>query len=189
MTGVTEHSAGVGLDARPFAKGLVQIYTGNGKGKTTAALGLALRAAGHGLRVYFGQFMKGVPYGELSALVQLPSVTIRQFGAQRWTHPEDVTAEDRALAQVGLQECTEVLHSGGYDVVVLDEINVAAAWGLLPVDQVACLVLAKPAGVELILTGRYVPERILRLADLVTEMNEIKHPFSSGITSRQGIEF
>lgn len=174
---------------RPFAGGLVQIYTGNGKGKTTAALGLALRAAGHGLWVYFGQFMKGVPYGELSALAQIPSVRVRQFGAGRWTHPERVTAEDRTMAQLGLRECAEMLHSGQYDVVVLDEINVAAAWGLLPVDQVVDLISTKPPRVELILTGRYVPEEMLSLADLVTEMSEIKHPFSSGIASRRGIEF
>lgn len=186
---MTEDSADVELDRRPFAKGLVQIYTGNGKGKTTAALGLTLRAAGHGLQIYFGQFMKGVPYGELSALAQLPGVTIRQFGARRWTHPNEITAEDRALAQVGMRGCAEALHSGEYDVVVLDEINVAAAWGLLSVDEVVSLISTKPARVELILTGRYVPERILHLADLVTEMSEIKHPLNSGITSRQGIEF
>lgn len=189
MTGTIEDSASVELDRRPFTEGLVQVYTGNGKGKTTAALGLALRATGHGLRVYFGQFMKGVPYGELSAVAQLPSVTIKQFGAKRWTHPEEITAEDRMLAHVGLQGCAEALHCGRYDVVVLDEINVAAAWGLLPVDEVVRLISTKPARVELILTGRYAPERILRLADLVTEMNEVKHPFDSGVTSRQGIEF
>jgi cob(I)alamin adenosyltransferase len=133
--------------------------------------------------------MKGVPYGELSALALVPSVTIRQFGVQRWTHPNEITSEDRTLAQAGLRECAEVLVSGDYDVVVLDEINVAAAWGLLSVDEVVSLISTKPARVELILTGRYVPERILHLADLVTEMSEIKHPLNSGITSRQGIEF
>jgi len=189
LNGVTGDPAEVELDTQPFATGLVQIYTGNGKGKTTAALGLALRASGHGLRVYFAQFMKGLPYGELSALSRLPSVTIVQFGARRWTHPEEVTAEDRAMARAGLRSASEALHSGAYDLVVLDEINVAAAWGLLSVDQVSALILTKPEKVELILTGRYVPEPILLLADLVTEMSEIRHPFNSGTTSRRGIEF
>lgn len=182
-------SADVEPDTRLVGPGLVQIYTGNGKGKTTAALGLALRASGHGLRVYFAQFMKGLPYGELRALSRLPSVTIVQFGARRWTHPEEVTAEDRAMARAGLRSATEALHSGGYDLVVLDEINVAAGWGLLSVKQVRALILNRPAKVELILTGRYVPEAILRLADLVTEMSEIRHPFNSGMTARRGIEF
>lgn len=189
MTSPTEDPAGVELDRRPFAKGLVQVYTGDGKGKTTAALGLALRAAGHGLRVYFGQFMKGVPYGELGALAQLPIITVKQFGSDRWTHRDEVTLEDRAMARAGLQACAEALHSGKYEVVVLDEVNVAVAWGLLPVDRVVELVSTKPVRVELILTGRYAPPRILETADLVTEMGNVKHPFSLGLTSRQGIEF
>ena len=169
--------------------GLVQVYTGNGKGKTTASLGLALRAAGQGLRVYIGQFMKGVPYGEVAALANVPNVTIKQFGRAEWVDPDHVTEEDQALAQGALKNVTEALHSGAYDLVILDEVNVTVAWGLLPVEQVVELVKSRPPNVELVLTGRYAPPEILALADLVTEMREVKHPYQQGIAARRGIEF
>ncbi len=141
----------------PVTTGLVHVYTGLGKGKTTAALGLAVRALGHGLRVYCGQFMKGVPYGELSTLEKLPNVTLRQFGAARWTYPNEATPEDRILAWKGFEASTAAVLGGEYDLVILDEINVAVAWGLLPVMSVVDLIVDKPASVELVLTGRYAP--------------------------------
>lgn len=180
---------GESVPKEPFHEGMVQVYTGNGKGKTTAALGLAVRAAGHGLRVYIGQFMKGVAYGELAALRRLPNITIEQFGRPEWVDPTSVTEEDREMAERALRFGREALHSGKYDVVILDEINVAAGWGLLPVDQVVELIESRPANVELVLTGRSAPAKFLELADLVTEMCEVKHPFQRGITSRLGIEF
>lgn len=169
--------------------GMVQVYTGDGKGKTTAALGLALRAAGHGLRVYIGQFMKGVRYGELAALANVPNIQIKQFGRPQWVDPQGVTDEDIAMAQQALKDGTDALQSGGYDIVILDEINVAAAWGLLAVEQVVELIRSRPSNVELVLTGRCAPSQVLESADLITEMREIKHPYHKGVISRQGIEF
>jgi len=170
--------------------GLVQVYTGDGKGKTTAALGLALRAAGHGLRTYIGQFMKGQDYGELEALKRLsPPITIEQFGLPGFVHVEQTTAEDVALAHAGLERVRQALHSGEYDIVVMDEVNVALFFELLTVDEVLSVVEGRPPGVELVLTGRRAPEEIVVRADLVTEMREIKHPFQQGIKARRGIEY
>lgn len=170
--------------------GLVQVYTGDGKGKTTAALGLALRAAGHGLRTYVGQFMKGQEYGELEAIKRLsPLITIEQFGQQGFVHVEQATAQDEALAHSGLERVRQALHSGEYDIVIMDEINVALFFGLLTVDEVLAVVGGRPPDVELVLTGRRVPEGIIAHADLVTEMREVKHPFQRGIKARRGIEY
>lgn len=174
---------------RRWERGLVQVYTGDGKGKTTAALGLALRAAGQGFRVYIAQFMKGIPYGEVLALRQVAGITLRQFGRAEWVHPERVREEDRQAAQEGLQAAKAAVFSGEYDLVILDEINVALAWGLLPQAEVLALVSAKPPPVELVLTGRYAPAKVMELADLVTEMKLVKHPYDKGIRARRGIEF
>ena len=170
--------------------GLVQVYTGDGKGKTTAALGLALRAAGHGLRTYIGQFMKGQDYGELEAIKRLsPLITIEQFGQPGFVHVKQATPKDVALAHAGLERVRQALHSGEYDIVVMDEINVALFFELLTVDEVLSVIEGRPPGVELVLTGRRVPKEIIAHADLVTEMREIKHPFQRGITARRGIEY
>lgn len=170
--------------------GLVHIYTGDGKGKTTAALGLALRAAGHGLRTYIAQFMKGQDYGELEAVKRLsPLITIEQFGQAGFVHVKQATAEDVALAHAGLERVRQALHSGQYDIVVMDEINVALFFELLTVDEVLSLIENRPPGVELVLTGRRVPEKLIAHADLVTEMREIKHPYQKGIKARRGIEY
>jgi len=170
--------------------GLVQVYTGDGKGKTTAALGLALRAAGHGLRTYIGQFMKGQDYGELEAIKRLsPLITIEQFGQPGFVHVKQATPKDVALAHAGLERVRQALHSGEYDIVVMDEINVALFFELLTVDEVLSVIEGRPPGVELVLTGRRAPEEIIAHADLVTEMREIKHPFQRGITARRGIEY
>lgn len=169
-------------------RGLVQIYTGDGKGKTTAALGLALRAAGWGYRTFIGQFMKGVDYGELRSVQLLaPYVTIEQFGRPSFVH--EPRPEDRALAQKGLQRCGEVLAGGDYHIVILDEICVALHFRLVTVDEVLALVAQRPAQVELVLTGRRAPQELVERADLVTEMVAVKHPYERGISARKGIEF
>jgi cob(I)alamin adenosyltransferase len=168
---------------------MVQVYTGNGKGKTTAALGLALRALGHGMKVYMIQFMKGDPdYGELRAARGLSGFTIRQCGRPDFvdrSHPDE---EDIALAQQGLAHAREIVAGGRYDLVILDEINVAMDFHLISTESVLDLIRSKPRGVELVLTGRGAPERVIEAADLVTEMREIKHYYQRGKTARDGIE-
>lgn len=170
-------------------QGCVQVYTGNGKGKTTAALGLALRAVGRGLRVCFFQFIKGGgPYGEhLVAEKLAPLFTIINTGRPGWVNVKDIT-EDRRVAQESLAQVRQVLQSGNYDLVVLDEINGAVGFGLIDEDQVLELIKLKPATVELVLTGRNVTEKIIEAADLVTEMREIKHYYKAGVPARTGIE-
>jgi cob(I)alamin adenosyltransferase len=170
--------------------GYVQVYTGNGKGKTTAALGLALRAAGHGMRTYFGQFLKGQHYGELDAAEKLsPLVRIERFGREGFLHitegPDD---EDIRRAREGLRKCREAMLSGRYDIVVLDEINTAVLLKVLTVEEVLGLLDEKPEGVELVLTGRGAPQAVVDRADLVTEMREVKHYFDKGVKAREGIE-
>ena len=167
--------------------GLVQVYTGDGKGKTTAAIGLAVRAAGHGFRSFVGQFMKGTSYGEL-ALEQMSGglVTFRQLGTDSLVHT--ISQEDHDLARSGLNICREAIHSGRYQLVILDEINIAVHMGLLPESDVLSLIRQRAAGVELILTGRGATPGILAVADLVTEMRELRHPYASGIPAREGIE-
>jgi cob(I)alamin adenosyltransferase len=177
-------------------KGLIHVYTGDGKGKTTAALGLALRAAGHGWRTYVGQFMKGREYGELEAARLLgvdaagrPRLTIAQFGRASFVRTGAVTPEDARLAREGLARAEEAMCSGAYQLVVLDEINVALYYDLLEIEDVLALIDRKPGPVELVLTGRRVPDEILDRADYVTVMREIRHPYRQGVQARQGIEF
>lgn len=170
--------------------GLIQVYTGSGKGKTTAALGLALRAAGRGMRTYIAQFLKGTRYGELEAVKLLaPYVMLEQHGLAGWAKAGSVTSEQRAAAEAGLARAREALLSGEYDILVLDEVNVAIDLGVLSQDQVLGLIALKPPQVELVLTGRGAPQSILDRADLVTEMREVRHPFHRGIPARPGIEF
>jgi len=171
-------------------KGYVQVYTGSGKGKTTAALGLALRAAGHGLRSYIGQFLKGQVYGELSAARKLqPLITIEQFGRKGFIHvTENPDEEDIRRAREGLEKCRRAMLSGRFTIVVLDEINVALHFRLLGEKDVHSLLDQKPAEVEVVLTGRYAPPSLLRRADLVTEMKEKKHYYARGVRARAGIE-
>lgn len=169
--------------------GYTQVYTGNGKGKTTAALGLAFRAVGRGLRVCFFQFIKGGgPYGEhLSCEKLAPLLTIIQTGRPGWVNTQDIT-EDRCAAQEAFAQARQILISGKYDLVVLDEINGAVAFGLLDEVQVLELIHLKPPHVELVLTGRNAPERVMEAADLVTEMRDIKHYYKAGVPARSGIE-
>jgi cob(I)alamin adenosyltransferase len=166
----------------------IQVYTGDGKGKTTAALGLAVRAAGHGLTTYIGQFMKGRSYGELEALRDHPLVTIEQYGGTRCIHREDVSEEDIAAAKRGLERAREVMLSETPDIVVLDELNVAVWFGLLSVGEVLSLLDERPDSVEVVLTGRRAPAELLERADLVTEMLEVKHYYRRGVQARDGIE-
>lgn len=169
--------------------GYVQIYTGTGKGKTTAALGLAFRAAGRGMRTYVGQFMKGQHYGELDAARREPLITIEQYSDEVCCISlEDVTPEHVAQARRGLERAREAMGSDEYDIVVLDEVNVAIWFGLLTVEELLAFLDQRPDGVEVILTGRNAPAELMERADLVTEMRELKHYFRRGVTSRKGIE-
>ena len=174
----------------PLEQGLIQVYTGNGKGKTTAALGLALRACGRGLKVCMIQFMKGGgPYGEHMAAERLaPLLTIIPTGREGWVNRENPDPEDVRLAREALLKGLQALEGAEYDIVILDEVNGAVSFGLLSVDEVLAVMSAKPAGVELVMTGRNADQRVIDAADLVTEMREIKHYYRAGVAARVGIE-
>lgn len=173
-----------------LVQGLVQVYTGEGKGKTSAAFGLALRALGRGLKVYVVQFIKGgFDYGELHTLQQLANLELRAFGRGKFITEKPPEKEDINLACEALEWSEKVVASGEYDVVILDEANVALSLKLIDLKDIAKLVKNKPRHVELVLTGRNAPQEIIELADLVTEMKEIKHPFSKGVPPRKGIEY
>lgn len=167
--------------------GNVHVYTGNGKGKTTAMLGLALRAAGAGLKVYIGQFMKSGEYSEVAAIRKyLPCVKIEQYGSGRPCLAE-INDEDRAAAKNGMLKAREAAREG-FDVVMLDEIHYAVHAGLVSVDETLELIKMKPPSVEMVLTGRYAADEIIEAADLVSEINELKHYFCMGYEARDGIE-
>ncbi len=175
-----------------WQRGYIQVYTGGGKGKTTAALGLALRAVGAGLRVYFGQFLKARDCAEVVGLGLLGElVTLERFGSGRWVDRSDpqAYAEELELGIRGLNGIRAAIQSGDYQVVVLDEILGALHKGVVGLEDVVELLKNKPSGVELILTGRNVPEEIVALADLVSEINPVKHYYKSGVPARKGIEF
>jgi len=168
--------------------GLVQVYTGNGKGKTTAAFGLALRAAGAGLRIFIAQFVKGMPYSEIAAFERFADlITVRQYGTGCFIFDQP-GPEDRAAARRGLNELRPLVSAGNHDIVILDEINIATRYALVDVQDVLELIACRAPGVELVLTGRYADERILERADLVTEMIERKHYYQQGVQARAGIE-
>ncbi len=171
-------------------KGYVQVYTGNGKGKTTAALGLAFRAMGCGLRTYMGQFMKGTPSSELmSAKMVSEFIIIEQFGRETLFSPlNPPTADDFKLAEEGIKKIKAAISSGEYSIVILDEINTAMYFKLVELKDVLKLIEEKPGHVELVLTGRNAPPELIQEADLVTEMVEIKHYYKKGVLPREGIE-
>ncbi len=171
-------------------KGFIQVYTGNGKGKTTAAIGQAVRAAGAGLNSYIIQFMKEYPYSELTALRELSAlITIEQKGGDDFVYKKELPSEEEKIkARQALKKAAELMLSGDFDIIILDEILVTVYFKLLTADEIISVIKKKPPEVELILTGRYCPEEIIELADLVTEMKEIKHYYSKGILSRKGIE-
>ena len=171
-------------------QGRIQVYTGNGKGKTTAALGLALRATGRGRRTYFGQFLKGQEYGELEAAKRLaPELQISQFGRDTFIHVTDqADEEDIRQAREGLEACREAMLSGHYHIVVLDEINVAVYFKLVTEQELHAFLDQRPSEVEVVCTGRYAPDSLIERADLVTEMREVKHYYARGVRAREGIE-
>ena len=169
-------------------KGYIQIYTGDGKGKTTAAIGLAIRAAGYGMKTYIGQFMKGQHYGELTALRDHPCITIEQYGDVECVHREEITQKHIDQAQQGLKQAREAMHSHRYDIIILDEINVAVWFDLITTEEVLELLNERPENVEFILTGRRAPEVFLEMADLVSDIKEIKHYYNRGVKARTGIE-
>lgn len=172
-------------------RGLIQIYTGASKGKTTASLGLAVRAVGHGFHVYIIQFMKGLSdYGELTGIKRLaPECCLEHFGTGRWVHKGEAKPEDIEEAHKAFNRARELMHSGQWDILILDEIINAIWFGLISEDQVLELLEEKPPQVELVLTGRNASQRLMDKAQLVTEMVQIKHPFEMGISARKGIEF
>lgn len=169
-------------------KGYVHLYTGNGKGKTTAAFGLSVRALCAGKRVFIGQFIKGMDYSELKLVNYFDNVEIVQFGRNCFIK-NNPTQEDIELAQNGLKISREAIFSGMYDVIVLDEINIALYYNLIKLEDVLDIIKNKPENVELILTGRYAPKELIDAADLVTEMLEVKHYYSNGVLARLGIEY
>lgn len=170
--------------------GLIQVYTGNGKGKTTATLGLALRACGHGFKVAMIQFMKeNREYGEVKASQFLPGFKIVQVGRNEFVDLSNPEPIDISLAQDGWQLAKNMIDSAEWDIIVLDEINVAMSCGLLAVSEVADFLTAQQRKVEIVLTGRYAPDEIIAVAHLVTEMQEVKHPFQTGVEARKGIDF
>lgn len=168
-------------------KGQIHIYTGNGKGKTTAALGLSLRAICAGKKVFFGQFVKGMDYSELKAMEYLPGFKMEQFGRDCFIFNEP-KEEDILVAKEGLEYCKNIIEKGEYDLVVLDELNIALYYKLFSIEEVIETIKAKDDKVELVITGRYAPEELVELADLVTEMKEIKHYYKKGLEARKGIE-
>jgi len=171
-------------------RGLVQVYTGRGKGKTSAAFGLALRAIGRGLKVYVIQFIKGgFDYGELYMVDRLSNLTLKAFGRGKFITKKPPGKEDIELAEKALALAEEIVKSGEYDVVILDEINVVLNIRLVKIERMLELIKNKPTHVELVLTGRYAPKEIIEAADLVTEMREVKHPFNKGYQARKGIEY
>ena len=167
----------------------VQIYTGDGKGKTTAAFGLALRAAGHDQRVFIGQFMKGRPYGELRAVSAIPEIEVAQFGWDECIRREDVREFHIRRSVDGLQICGQMAASGRFSLLILDEILVAQWFGLVNLDSVVSFIARHRDQAELVLTGRHAAPELIDLADLVTDMECVKHPFKGGAPAREGVEF
>ena len=169
-------------------KGYIQIYTGNGKGKTTAALGLALRAAGAGKKVFFAQFVKGQIYSEVKALqLYLPMVEIKQYGLSCFIR-DTPTQADIEMAKEGFKEVSEIILSGKYDIIVLDEANIAIFYKLFSANELIAVLKQKPEETEIIITGRYAAPELIEVADLVTEMLEVKHYYQKGVNARVGIE-
>ena len=196
MTGYDEDAATyprfeVKPGSRPerLSVGLVQVYTGGGKGKSTAGFGLIARAAGHGLRCCLIQFMKKGNYGEIATLRQLPGVHIEQYGSGHWVKRDSPAPEDLELARAGLESATRAVRSGEFDLVVLDEVNTVVVRRLVPLVQVLAMIEAKDPRTELVLTGRGAPKALLDRADLVTMMVGMKHPYHRGMDARPGIEW
>ncbi|PPD58313.1 cob(I)yrinic acid a,c-diamide adenosyltransferase [Dehalogenimonas etheniformans] len=170
-------------------EGKVQVFTGDGRGKTSAALGTALRASGYGLKCFIVFFMKGPhKYGEYASLKKL-GIDFQAFGRPNFLSPEDISPEDLNLSEQALKAARNAMESGKYDVIILDELNTATSWEIVDIGEVLKLIDNKPKGVELVLTGRYAPDRIIEKADYVAELKNIRHPFDLGLSARKGIDF
>lgn len=170
-------------------KGYIQVYTGNGKGKTTAAFGLALRAVGAGMKVFIGQFVKGKTYNENVAIARhLKNIMVKQYGLGCFI-VNTPTDDDIKAAGKGLDEMRKIIQKGKYDMVIMDEVNIALYYKLIDIKDLLEIIKNRPEHVELVLTGRYAPQELIDKADLVTEMKEIKHYYRKGIEARKGIEY
>jgi cob(I)alamin adenosyltransferase len=173
-----------------LAQGLIQVYTGDGKGKTTCALGLALRMVGQGFKVAMVQFLKGRETGESRAAMRLaPDMTLRYFGRPGLVNLKSPAPEDLARVREAWDLARRVIEAGAHDLVILDEINLALAHGLIPLQEALTLLKRRPPWVEVVLTGRRPPQELLALADLVTEMQPVKHYYQAGVRARRGIEW
>ena len=167
--------------------GMVHVYTGNGKGKTTSAIGLAVRAVGAGLNVFIGQFVKGMEYSELNSLADIDGITVEQYG-QNYFITDQPNKKDIESADYGLKQIEDILDSGKYDLVILDEANIATYYDLFNVDDLINVIENRSENVEVVITGRMANNKIIEYADLVTEMKEVKHYYQKGIMARKGIE-
>jgi len=178
------------MERNRLEKGYIQIYTGKGKGKSTAAIGQAVRAAGFGLRTYIAQFMKEFPYSELKSIKHLSEwITIEQFAGDAFVYKKELPDKNEIdKARRGLATAKSKMLSKKYDIIILDEVCVSIYFGLFSDEEILTFIKQKPENVELILTGRYCPDKLIEKADLVTEMTELKHYYQEGITSRKGIE-
>jgi cob(I)alamin adenosyltransferase len=161
-------------------KGMIQVYTGNGKGKTTAAFGLAIRAVGAGKNVFIGQFVKGMKYSELKSLKSINEIEISQYGLDYFINGE-IDKKNIDEARKGLKEIKKILKSGKYDLVILDEANIAVYYDLFSAKELIEVINARETNVEVVITGRYAAKEIIEKADLVTEMKEIKHYYNQGV--------
>ncbi len=170
-------------------KGYVHVYTGNGKGKTTSAIGLGIRAAGFGYKVHMIQFMKGRKYCELFTIDKIKNFSYSQHGRDEFVNKKNPEQIDIDLAREGFSKAEELIKSKNFDMIILDEINVAVDFNLITLGEVLELITKKPAGLELVLTGRYANKEIIKIADYVTEMLEIKHPYQKGVQARKGCDF
>lgn len=175
---------------RTDTPGKVHIYTGDGKGKTIAAFGLAMRASGRGLSALIIQFLKkGADFGEVVAAERLPEIRVEQYGTGRFIQGDDLTEEDVRLARLAMDRAREAISSEKFDLIILDELNVAIHFGLISLPEVLQVIDSKPSSVELVITGRWAKEQLEAKADYVTEMQAIKHPYDLGEEGRPGIEF
>ncbi len=168
-------------------KGCIHLYTGNGKGKTTAAIGLAIRAVGAGKKVFIGQFAKGMHYSELDALKRFPEIVVRQYGLECFIKQKP-TEKDIRAAQEGFKEAVAVIKENKYDVVILDEVCIALYYKLFDIDELIPVLRNKPESMEIVMTGRKASKELYEIADLITEMREIKHYYNEGVQARKGIE-
>jgi len=172
-----------------FEKGKIHVYTGSGKGKTTAAIGLGIRASGADNKIFMIQFMKGRLYSELIAIEKIPNFEYMQYGRDEFVSKENPDKIDIQFARKGFEHAKKIINEKKYDMLILDEINVAVDFNLINVNEVIKLIQEKPDNMELVLTGRYADTEFVKIADIVTEMLEIKHPYKTGLNAREGIDF